>query len=168
MQTFTEDYKDQVFYLWYENGKSINFNLMELLPVSSNGRKPSEVTIKDWARQGDWNTRADGLDGQVARVLDNSIIDKRVAMYQRHAEIGQDMVEMGMEFLKANGIKSDQAALRAIAEGVEIQRQSIGLAEALQKISTMDNDQLTRELQKLLGKPEMGEDDITVKAEEVE
>ena len=168
MLTFTEDYKDQVFYLWYENGKIINFNLMESIPVSPNGRKPSEGTIKEWVSQGDWNTRADGLDGQITRVLDNSVIEKRVAMYKRHAEIGQDMVEMGMAYLKENGIKKEESAIRAIAEGIDIQRQSIGLAEALQKISTMDNDQLTRELQKLLGKPVMGENDITVTPEEVE
>lgn len=168
MLTFTEEYKDQVFYLWYENGKSINFNLMESIPVSPNGRKPTETTIKEWVRNGDWNTRADGLDGQISRALDSTIIDRRVAMYKRHAEIGQDMVEMGMKFLNENGLKKEESAIRAIAEGIDIQRQSIGLAEALQKISTMDNDQLTRELQKLLGKPEMGEDDVTVKAEEIE
>jgi len=89
-------------------------------------------------------------------------------MYKRHAQIGQDMVEMGMRFLEENGIKKEETALRAIIEGVDIQRQAIGLAEALAKISTMDNDQLTKELQKLLGKPQMGENDVTVTPEEVE
>ena len=168
MQPFTEDYKDQVFYLWYENGKIVNFSLMGAIPVSPNGRKPSEGTIKEWVGQGDWNTRADGLDGQITRVLDNSVIEKRVTMYKRHAEIGRDMVEMGMAYLKENGLKREESAIRAIAEGIDIQRQSIGLAEALQKISTMDNDQLTKELQKLLGKPQMGENDVTVTPEEVE
>lgn len=168
MQTFTDDYKDQIFYHWYDNGRIVNFALMEKIPESPNGRKPSEGTIKNWALQDNWSDRANGMDGQIARAMDNTIIDKRIEMYKHHAQIGQDMVEMGMQFLRENGIKSDQAALRAITDGVDIQRQSIGLAEALSKISTMDNDQLTRELQKLIGKPQMGDDDVTVTPEEVE
>jgi len=168
MQTFSEDYKDQVFSHWFENGRIVNFSLMEKLPEYVDGRKPSEDTIRNWVGQLHWDERANALSGQISRALDNTIIGRRVEMYKKHAEIGQDMVEMGMNFLKENGIKSDQSALRAVVEGVEIQRQSLGLAEALQKIYTMDDNQLTKELQKLLGKPPMDDSDVTVIPEEIE
>ncbi len=171
-QQYSEDYIDQVFYHWYENGKQTGAGLTARLQKDLNGRTPTDSTVNNWVVQYGWVERADKLDVEVSKVLDTEVIDRRVEMYKRHAEIGQDMVEMGIAFLKENGIKTDQAAIRAIDSGVEIQRVSVGLAEAWQKISTMSDDQLTKELARLSGgktKPEAeGEFDVTVPAEDVE
>jgi len=156
INTFTEEYVEQVFYLWYENDRKVSNGLVNNLSPNNFGHKPSKITITSWIGSNGWIERADALDAEVSRKMDEEIINKRMEMFKKHAEIGGELIERGRNFLNEDngGIKTDMAALRAIDLGLGTERVSIGLAEAYVKISKMSDEQLSAQLQKLIGKKE--------------
>lgn len=150
---YTDQYIDQVFYLWYEGGKKLSNDLINLLPPSPDGNKPSKATVGSWIPDHGWEERADALDAEVSRSIEEKIIVKRTEMWERQAKLADELIDIGMDFLKDKGIKNDASAIRAIDLGMSTQRISTGMAEAMVRIGKMNDEQLTSELQKLLGKP---------------
>jgi len=75
-------------------------------------------------------------------------------MWEEQERVASELVEKGMAFLNSElgGIKTDASALRAIDLGLSTQRVSTGMTEMVGKIALMSPDQLTTQLQKLLGK----------------
>ncbi|KKQ34910.1 MAG: hypothetical protein US52_C0042G0006 [candidate division WS6 bacterium GW2011_GWA2_37_6] len=160
---YSEDYVEQIFYIWYEHGKTTGSTFSALVPTSEDGRKPSSITIKDWMTTRGWIERADALDAEVARALDNTMIDKRKKMYEEQVEVADELLKLGRDFLKKNefgGLKTGAEALRAIDLGLATKRISVGAPEAYDKISKMSDEQIAKELRNLLGKPKVDEDDI--------
>lgn len=150
---FTEDYIDKVFYIWYRNDRRSGKSFINSLP-EENGRRPALGTLKDWIGSRGWVERADALDAEVSMKLDNEIIQERVEMFRQHREIGKELRQKGMTYLNEKGIESDNAAIRAIDLGLATERTSVGMAAVLDKISKMSDEQLNKELAKLLGKKE--------------
>lgn len=153
---YTDQYIDQVFYLWYEGGKKLSNELINTLPPSTDGNKPSKATVGSWIPDHGWAERADALDAEVSRSIEEKIITKRTEMWERQAELAKELIDIGMNFLKdpeKGGIKNDASAIRAIDLGMSTQRISTGMAEAMVRIGKMNDEQLTTELQKLLGRP---------------
>jgi len=157
---YSDEYIEKVFYLWYENGKTTGSGLIALLP-QEDGRTPSVFTIKDWVVTKGWMERADALDAELSRALDNKMIDKRIKMYEEQVEVADELLRRGREFLANEGaIKTGAEALRAIDLGLATKRISVGASEAYEKISQMSDEDIDKELRKLLGKPKTNEDDI--------
>jgi len=163
---YTEKYIDQCFYIWYDGDRAVGNGLIDRLPETDDGKKPGVFTVKRWVEEKGWIERADALDATVSVRIEEEVIDKRVAMYKRHAEIGEFEVEAGFEYLKAHGIKKEETALRAITDGTELQRKSVGVEDVLRKISSMTPDQLDNELRKLLGQKK--DDEFIVDGETTE
>lgn len=148
---YPDSYMEMVFYAWYEGGKKVGNNFLNSLPASPGGRQPSKATVIDWINTKGWIERADALDAEASRALDSLMIDKRKKMYEEQVRVANELVEKGMEYLNEKGIQSDASALRAIDLGLATQRVSTGMAEAYIQISKMSDDQLDKELKKLLG-----------------
>lgn len=144
---YDENYLEEIFYAWYEGGRSLS-----IVPKDKSGSSPSKKTIEMWARDNDWNQRADILDAQVSKALDEKVIQRRAVMFEEHVKLADQLIEKGMKFLNEEGITSDNSAIRAITLGIETQRVSVGVAEAFAKISAMSNEQLEKELLKLTGR----------------
>lgn len=158
--SYSDEYIETVFYLWYENGKTTGSGLSALLPTED-GRTPSLLTIKDWIATKGWMERADALDAEVARSLDSQMINKRIKMYEEQVEVADELLKRGRAFLASEGaIKTGAEALRAIDLGLATKRISVGASEAYEKISQMSDEDIDKELRKLLGKPKTNEDDI--------
>lgn len=151
-EIYSDSYIDQCFYIWYESGKSYSKDLVDKLPKTDRGNSPSILTLQKWGSEYGWLERADALDGQLSVAMDNSIINRRVAMYEKHAEVGKDLIERASKFFEEHGgIKTENAALRAMELGMETERKSVGVADYVRKLSEMTPDQLDRELANLLG-----------------
>jgi hypothetical protein len=150
---FTDQYKDLVFYAWYRGGKKQGDSFVHDLQEDENGRKPAKFTVIKWIASEGWIERADALDAEVSRKQDDAIINERMEMFRKQKEVSDELVEKGLHFLNSEGIKTDASAIRAIDLGLSTQRISTGMAEMYTKISTMPNEALTKELQRLLGKP---------------
>ena len=149
---YPEAYKEDIFHLWYDNGKSFN-GIMVKLP-SYEDKTPSIETLKRWKHEMGWQTRADALDAEYSRTLDQHSIEKRRKMFLRHEEVGTALVNKGMQFLEKGEIEDAQDALRAIDLGIRTQIASVGIAENFVKFANMTNDQLSKALEKYLPKKE--------------
>lgn len=139
---YTKEYKEQCFAAWYAADCPRSRKLAIVLPKDELGSIPNDSTIRKWMRG--WRERAKKLDIQTTESLDALLIKKRVEMFERHAETGAEMVEMGMEYLDDKGIKSDASAIRSIKEGTDLERTSLGGSELWKSITTMSDSQLQK------------------------
>lgn len=148
---FTDEYKLNVFMLWYNQGKLTAEQLRERIsadPVV--GRMPSVDTLRGWIRD-IFIPKAIFLDEQVASGLDQKLINQRIEMAERHALIGQALQEKGLKYLEEHDITSAKDALAAVIKGVEIEHEArIMPTDFLKKISTMNDDQIYKELRNIL------------------
>lgn len=172
-ENYTEKYKEDLFYAWYETGdKSFGTSLLDKIPANENGSKPNLISIKKWSEENGWIERADALDAQVSVAQDNLVINRRIAMYEKHEEVGEELITMGRDFLKklgeGGGLKTENAAIRAIELGMETERKSVGVADYVRRLSDMTPDQLDMELQKLLGQKKDDEFIIDGETKEME
>ena len=155
MADYTEKYVDQCFYVWFEGDRTVGNALIDKLPESEEGKKPGIFTVKRWVEEKGWIERADALDAEVSVAVEKSVIQKRVEMYEKHASVANELITMGRDFLnkqkETGGIKTENAALRAIELGIQVERVSVGVSDMVRKIGELTPEQLDNELRKLLG-----------------
>lgn len=150
-EQFSENYRETVFYAWYEGNRRPSKSLIKSLPANENGKRPSVSTIELWSRHYGWVERADAMDAEISQQFQEKIIDKRVKMYEEHAEIANKLLVKAKAFLETNEISRMDDALKAINLGAELERISVGQADMGRKLLAMSGEQLTKELNKLLG-----------------
>jgi len=150
---FTEVYREKCFTVWYEAGKPRNKEqLLTLFPEDEYGRTPKLGTIIRWRnKKGGWAERGRELDTKVRKEMDSLLISKRIDMFERHAETGATLAEMGLEFLlhEHGGIDSANAAIKAIKEGTDLERKATGISELLKEFATMKDSQIVAKIQEL-------------------
>jgi hypothetical protein len=83
------------------------------------------------------------------------------------AEAGESMLDEGLKYIKENKFDSSSAAVRAVMGGAEMMQSFVGMGEYILGMGRMSNDQLTKEMHRLLGKSE-NEDGIIDIAPEVD
>lgn len=157
---YSEGYKQQVFQIWYNSGKPIAVDLLDMIPnpETNYGRKPSAITIHSWIAQ--FQEQAESLDLQVREKIDQELVLAKVEMVKRHAEVGKEAQKIALEWLRSNPLTA-AAAVRLLFDGAELERGALGIPEALSKLVTMTDEQLLEELKKELesGKIEVIEPD---------
>jgi hypothetical protein len=126
--------------------------LQKILPLDENNRKPHANVIANWKNAFAWNMWADSLDAKISDQLDMTVVEERVQMYKKHAEMGQILADKGMDYIRdeKKGIDSDSAAIRAIVEGIGIEGKNRGLADALSRVFSMSEKEIDTELKKML------------------
>lgn len=152
-QNFSETYKETVFVLWCEGNRKISDRFCNSLP-EENGDRPSPKTVEKWRDNFGWIERAEVLDVDFSNELLKKSLSKRQEMYKRHEEVSDALLVKGEKYLQDHEFKDSADAIRAIALAVEIKRESVGQAELLQKIASMSEEQLDKELAKMIKKPE--------------
>ena len=110
------------------------------------GSKPVVDTVGIWIRD-IFRPRAEDLDKRLAQELEGRLVQEKVEMLYRHAEIGRKMQKKAMDCL--DGIDPEDlganAAVRLLVEGTRIERDSVGLPQAIEKmINASDEDLLNR------------------------
>lgn len=165
-ENYSDQYIEQTFYLWYKGGRKISQKFANSLPEDEKGQRPTFKTVEKWRDSYGWIDRADTLDADISNALQKDVINERVEMYRRHVELADSLLEKGKKFLEEHPIDEMSDALKAISLGVEIHRVSVGQVALGQKILSMSDDQLTKELNKLLAPQK--KDDEFIDAETME
>lgn len=146
---FSEEYKNDVFMVWYRAGKPTMFTLLNIIPETVDGRKPARTTLRDWITV--FNQKAEVLDQAVRDEMNNRMILEKIEMLNRHAEVAVEMQEKSLKYLRSK--KSDlnsAAAVRMLVDGIRIEKESRGIPRILSKMAGMSDDDLLKEAEKLL------------------
>ena len=166
MLEYTEEYIDDVFYRWHGADRIISQAFISQLEPDKNGRTPTKEAVTRWRDSRGWIERADALDAEISVQKDRHIIDLRMEMFKKHAEIGGQLIEKGITYLQEHGVENSNSAIRAIDLGLTTERVSTGLAEVYVKISKMSDEDLTKELKKLIGGNSSQEETIDAEVDE--
>jgi len=172
---YPDGYEDVCFYAWYKAGRphfqsSYGSHVRKIFPPAPDGRKPTKETIRKWMNEHGWMERADALDAEVSRRLDKDAIEARIKVLKELASVGEKLADKGMEYILTteNPFKDNpSAAVRAVRDGVEMRFKYAGMADVLANIGQMNDNQVQREILRLLGKSE-NENTIDVEAENIE
>lgn len=170
---YTEAYKDQVFTVWYLHGHKKIGALLDFIDPDENGRTPTPSTIQTWRERDGWDARSQQLDIEVQQKTDRQLVSLRMAMMKRHAKKAEEIQEMAYEYLKDTGFDSSASAVAALFKGFDEEKKSRGMEVALTQVFTMNDEDLQKTMNRLLGRArglsdEDGENEVTVMPEEVD
>ena len=145
---FTDEYKYKMFLLWYNQGRPKLEVFSNMVIPDDLGSVPKTSAIKNWIHK--WKSDAEILDEQVKVELEGRMIKEKVKMLSRHARIGVRMQDLALNYIEEN--KDDltsSTAVRMLVAGVEIERDSRGLPEALEKILTQSDEKILDRIKEL-------------------
>jgi len=151
-ERYSRGYKDDLFMLWYNNGKPTGQRLWEMIPEEWEIDKPRVNAITVWIRD-IYKPRAEMMDERLAQELEGRLVKEKVEMLYRHANVGKLMQNKALACLDSiePSELSTSAAVRLLVEGVRIERESIGLPQALEKMLNETDEDLLNRVEKLLG-----------------
>jgi hypothetical protein len=141
----TKRHRD-AFEVWY----SANRNSV---PVQERFRV-SERSALLWSALFQWHARADERDAEAARQANEEAIRSRVQRLKEHQQAGELLRRRGVLYFSArnekggwqNEILEPTPAIRAIKEGIAIERQAEGMPDYLIRVLTMSEDELKADL----------------------
>ena len=148
---FTDHYKAELFTIWYNAGKPNNITLYNMIPPEKLSEEtPSQHTLLEWIKT-DFVAKADELDRQVMEQLGAKLVAEKVEMLRRHSTTGKMMHDEAVKWIENNKDNlTASTAIRLLVEGIRIERESVGLPEALKKMMSMNDEELLEEVQDLL------------------
>ena len=147
---FDQNYKDKVFTIWYTNAKPNSMTLQGMIPVDDSGRKPSRAFLNDWVSK-DFLARAVPIDEAVVQEMNNRLMQQKIEMLERHAEVATEMQDIALTYLREH--KDDLtpiSAVRLLVESVKIEKGSRGIPQVLEKMMNMSDEDLLKETTNLL------------------
>lgn len=148
--SFTDEYKNSVFMIWYRAGRVNPVTLYGIIPLSPEGKKPTRVTLGHWLDE--YRPRADELDELVKDELDGRLVKEKIEMLNRHADIALEIQGKALDYLRDKE-KSDlnaASAVRLLVEGIRIEKESRGIPRILSKMAGMTDDDLLKKAEELL------------------
>ena len=149
---FPSGYTDEVFAIWYDAGKPVSTQLHQVIPeYEILKERPTPTTLREWMKAPEWIERAEQLDAETKRNLDEHHVLSKVEMFERHAEVGREMQRISLTWLKANEKDlSPGTAVRMLVDGIEIEQGAAGIPDALKKMMNMKDEDLKAEIAQLL------------------
>ena len=150
--SYGAEYKHTVFLTWYRLGKPAAHKLSEVIEADANtGCKPSLPVLRNWMM--DFREQATFLDSQVAKQLEEQMIAEKVEMLDRHAKLGVELQDKASKYLNEHEDELKvPMAIKMLIEGVRIERESRGIASALEKMLEKSDDDLLKEVIALVNK----------------
>lgn len=148
---FTDDYKRECFYIWYNNGKPSIAMLKELIPFpeTNYGRKPSNTTLQNWLV--DFKDQSEALDVGLEKTMNEAMLTSKIEMMLRHIKLGKEMQDIALNWLREHTEDLTAASVvRLLVAGRDIERESQGIPSALTKMSQLTEEQLYEEVKKAL------------------
>ena len=145
---YNQDLKDKAFWIWYNNGKLPATKLLLKLQETEK-IVPPRTTLYAW--MSDWKEHADELDQQIKDEFSADVVQTKVEMLRRHASVGKELQSIGIEWLRENLDSLTAAAVtRLIKDGYEMERSSVGVPEALEKMLAVSDDDLKKQIEAAL------------------
>lgn len=150
-RNFPDYYKDQIFYVWFEAGKPGASSLRKIIqPLQGTTLVPSVSILHKWIHE-EFQSKAEELDIQITQTFNDQVVASKVEMLQRHIEIGKKMQEVAIGWIESNlESMNPNAAVRLLVEGLRVERESAGIPEALEKLTTMSDEDLLQEINDLI------------------
>lgn len=179
---FDEKYIEACFFAWYNAGAPRlktrvgttpvgKTQIVKVLPVTTDGRKPDIKTVRVWADKYGWDMRAQALDAEVSIKLEREAVEHRISVLRELAKTGETLMNKGLNYITTedNPFKDNpSAAVRAIVAGSEMQFKYAAQADKLAVISQMSDKQIESEIQKYLGMSTEDENENTDQGSEEE
>lgn len=147
--SYSNEWKEKVFWIWYESGQ---FGAHKLyVKLSDLGEEtPNIQTLNEWINDG-WRDRGAELDQQVRDKFSKEVIETKVEMLKRHSQVGKELQDIGLEWLRENqDALTPSAVVRLIKDGYEIERASVGVPEALTKMLSVSDEELKKQIEAAL------------------
>jgi hypothetical protein len=121
-----------------------------MIPADWGENKPTHITISNWIKN-DFIDRAAALDKHLQDEIEGRLIQEKVEMLYRHGALGRKMQGKAIEKLDTlePSELSSSAAVRLLVEGVRIERESVGLPQALEKMLSSDDEEILNRIEKL-------------------
>lgn len=150
-KTYSESYRRDTFYLWYDLGKPAIRTLLLHLPPDENGTVPSIVTVKNWPSQDNWREKAEELDQRVIKALNQKAVQIKVEMAERHREIAKKIQTKALYTLdQADQLESEHAAIRLLELGLSLERESVGVDRMYEQARKMSDGEVLESLKELM------------------
>jgi len=153
IHSFPEEYKNEIFMLWYNEQKPTANNLFTLLPPEKfSGEVTTAGTVASWINT-IFKPRAKLLDEQVMAELEGRMVKEKIEMMERHADISTKMQDIAIEYFDSIDIQdklTPSTATRLLIEFIQIERESRGLPQAMKKMIDKSDDDLMKELEKII------------------
>jgi hypothetical protein len=145
---YDSNYKEKAFWTWY-NGGQIPSHKLSILLTEQEDSVPSVETLRSWIN--DWRERAEELDQEVKNKFSAEVIETKVEMLRRHASIGKELQDIGLEWVRQNRDQLTAASVaRIIKDGYEMERASVGVPEALTKMLSTSDEDLIKQIEAAL------------------
>jgi hypothetical protein len=147
---FSEEYKQELFLVWYENNRPNARNFMAIVPEDKFGHKPPRTTIEGWIYK-DFKPKAEIVDQDVRERVSDQLVKEKVEMLQRHIQISRSMQDTAIKYLEQHeNDLSPHIAVRLLVEGIRIERESVGIPNVLLKMSEMSDEDLVKKVEELI------------------
>jgi len=149
---YPDSYKMEVFKTWYRYGKPPGKKLRDMIPPEElSGSIPTSHLLNIWISG--FKEEAEILDEQVKQELEARLVQEKIEMLNRHADLGVKMQDMAYSYLveHEDELKAP-TAIKLLIEGVRIERESKGIPQALDKMLNLPEDKLLSEITALLNK----------------
>lgn len=155
---FSDSYRNDLFLNWYKSGQPGTTEFWLKLPVDTQGNRPEKITLTKWIQE--WKKKAEELDREVEQGLVESTVQAKVEMLGRHIETAQEIQTLSLDYLREHKEElTPNSAVRLLQLGIEIERDSVGIPEALDKMRKLDDEALLNEINAILK-----DSDITIEA----
>lgn len=151
-EDYSEEYKNQVFAIWYLHGHTKIGSLLDFIEPDDRGRTPNPTTIQKWREQGGWDARSQQLDIEVQQKTDRELVSLRMEMMKRHAKKAEEIQEMSFAYLQETGFDSSASAVSALFKAFDEEKKSRGMEIALTQVFTMNDENLQKTMNRLLGR----------------
>lgn len=157
---FTDEYKEEVFYVWYNAGKIGARDLFDRIPfpVTNFGNKPVVTTLSQWILE--FSERALELDKGVRKTMDEATVKAKIEMLERHVEAGKEMQKVALKWLSENFDKlTASAVVRLLTDGLKVEREAVGIPGMLEKLADSSDEELLKQLEDIIQEAEIKRDD---------
>ena len=146
---FSPGYIGNLFTLWYTNGKPRFAKFRAMIPVDPlTNMTPQPTTVKTWMSSDEWLARADSLDREVEKVVQEKYVASTVEMFERHAELGREMQTIAFTWLKEHKDElTPGTAVRLLVDGIKTEQDTASIPDMIKKLKAMPNEKLLDTIQ---------------------
>jgi hypothetical protein len=165
---YPEHYITEAKILWYKKGKPRPQGLYEILPVEPiSGMKPKITTLREWIYK-DWKEWADEMDQVVTDEIQGRLIEEKVAMFIRFTELGKEMQDIAMTWLRDEANKGKMnaiAVVRLLVDGIQTEKEARGVPQVLRKMLNATDEDLLKRAKQLIEKAPIEFETININEE---
>lgn len=152
-ERFSNEYKEIAFQYWYKSDRPAFAKLERLLPPDEYGRVAgANPTLMKWAKEGHWVERADEMDKEVVQKLNADAITAKVEVLRRQADLAREVEDKSMKYFREHEMTSTKQAITALFSAMKVERDAVGIPQALTDFSKKSDKQLIDTVYALLDK----------------